>query len=156
MKIFLKPVLAILLTFFAVNCIAEDEAAVDLVTTTIEQPAAPVKPVANPAPVVPQLMSDSKPAANSSNSSTIPSAPLLNQDVDMKKYVEMVSSLLSQVKEMQGKTIEMNMTLQSLEGMAKANNKIVMACLIALLVLSLALLFKKCSCRAKADDITGK
>ena len=157
MKLILKPILAIFLAFFAFNSMAEEGQAVDLATTVIEQPAAAVvepAPTPAPTPVATQPAAASKPGAGAVQAAL--SVILENQESDMKKCAEMVNNLSSQIKELQDRSIEMNMTIQSMEAMAKTNVKIVISCLIALLVLSLALLFKRCSCRTKTDEMAGK
>lgn len=141
-------------SFFAV---AEDEVPVNSVTTTIEQPAtivAPAAPVAGPAAAQP--MTNGKAAPSSGNVSSALSTFIDNQGADMKKCAEMLNNLSSQIKELQDQTMTMNTTLQSMEEMAKSNVKIVISCLIALLVLSVILLFKKCSCGLRPSDTMGK
>ena len=146
MKGFIRKFLIVLAMTFAVNVVAEDDA-VDSsapVTTTIEQPAASQSNAmtANPVVVVPASKSGDTKAATSVISNAFDS---INSDV--KKSSELVSNLSSEINDLKTQMIAVDSSVKSLEDMARGNFKIALACMLVLIVLAFACLFKKCSCK---------
>lgn len=159
MIISLKKFLIVSATAFAMSAVAgnaiESGGSVSAVTTTIEQPASAMPPV--PTRTVSNENEGAAHALVSSSevskaSSADFSGAVDNITADVNKNTQLITDLSSQINDLKSQIISLDTAIKAFEDSSQRNFKILLACLIALLVITVASLLRKCVCQSSINE----